>query len=98
MNLFNVCTNVVVVGNINRSSSSSSSVEDKLVPMQCDMDVTPKALLKVVRCNCKMGCDTLRCSCPKSGMECSTGCGEGRVICGNVYENITEDNEYEEDT
>ena len=25
MNLFNVCTNVVVVGKINRSSSSSSS-------------------------------------------------------------------------
>ena len=29
------------------------------MPMQCDMDVAPKALLKVVRCNCKMGCDTL---------------------------------------
>ena len=74
------------------------AVEGKLVPMQCDMDVAPKALLKVVRCNCKMGCDTVRCSCRKASSECSTGCGECRGTCANMYENITEDNEYEEDT
>ena len=56
------------------------AVEGKLVPMQCDMDVAPNALLKVVRCNCKMGCDTLRSSCPKAGLGCSTGCGECRGI------------------
>ena len=28
------------------------------MPMQCDTDVAAKALLKVVRCNCKIGCDT----------------------------------------
>ena len=61
------------------------------------MDVATKALLKVVRCNCKMGCDNLRCSCRKAGLDCSTGCGECRGICANMYENITEDNEYEED-
>ena len=53
---------------------------------------------KVVRCNCKIGCDTLRSSCRKTGLDCSTGCGECRWMCANVYENITEDNEYEEDT
>ena len=52
------------------------ALEDKLLPVQCDMDVAPKALLKVVRWNCKMGCDTLRCSCRKAGLNCSTGCGE----------------------
>ena len=62
------------------------------------MDVAPKALLKVVRYNCKMGCDTLRCSCRKAGLNYFTGCGECRGICANMYENITEDNEYEEDT
>ena len=62
------------------------------------MDVAPKALLKVVRCNCKMGFDTVRCSSRKAGLDCSTGCGECRGICANMYENITEDNEYEEDT
>ena len=73
-------------------------VEGKLVPVQCDMDVAPKALLKVVRCNCKTGCDTLRCSCRKAGVECCTGCGESRDICANMYENMTADNEYEEET
>ena len=73
-------------------------VEGKLVPMQFDMDVAPKALLKVVRYNSKMGCDTLRYSCGKAGLECSTGCGVCRGICANMHENITEDNEYEEDT
>ena len=58
--------------------------------MQCNMDVAPKALLEVVRCNCKMGCDTLRYSCRKAGLECSTGCGECRGICANMYENTTE--------
>ena len=66
--------------------------------MQCDKDVAPKALLKVVQCNCKMGCDTMRCSCLKAGLDCSTGCGECRYICANVYENITEDNECDEET
>ena len=56
------------------------AVEGKLVPMHCDMDVAPEALMKVVRCNCKMGCDTLRCSCPKAGLGCPTGCGECRGI------------------
>ena len=76
------------------------AVEGKLLSVQYDMDVAPNALLKVVRYNsyCKMGCDTLRCSCRKAGFNCSTGCGECRGICANMCENITEDNEYEEDT
>ena len=65
------------------------AVEGKLVPMQCDMDVAPNSLLKVVRCYCSIGCDPLRCSCPKAGLECSTGCGECRSICANMYESIT---------
>ena len=63
------------------------AVEGKLLPVQCDMDVVPKAVLKVVRCNCKMGCDTLRCSCRKAGLDYSTGCRECRGICANMYEN-----------
>ena len=74
------------------------AVEGKLLPVQYDMDVAPKSLLKVVRCNCKMGCDTLRCSCRKAGLDCFTGCGECRGICASMYKNITEDNEYEQDT
>ena len=62
------------------------------------MDAAPKSLLNVVRCNCRDGCDTLRCSCRKVGLGCSTDCGECRDMCANMYENITEDNEYEEET
>ena len=61
------------------------------------MDVAPKALLKVVRCSCKMGCDALRCFCSKAGLDCSTGCGQYR-ICVNMYDNMTENNEYDEET
>ena len=91
-------------GGIKAWSTSASTeswleaVEGKLLSVQYDMDVAPKALLKVVRCNCKMGCDTLRCSCRKAGLDCSTGCGECRGICANMYDNTTEDNEHEEDT
>ena len=71
--------------NLHPPSIGWKAVEGKLLPGQCDIDVVPKAPLKVVRCNSKMGFDTRRCSCRKG-------------ICANMYENMTEDNEYEEDT
>ena len=83
---------------LNPHNLGLKAVEGKVVSTSCEMDVAPKALLKVVRGNYKMGCDTLCCSCRKAGLECSTGCGECRGICANMYVNITEDNEYEEDT
>ena len=63
-----------------------SRLGPQLLPAQYNMDVVLKALLKVVRCNCKMGCDTLRCSCRKAGLDCSTDCGECRGICANMFE------------
>ena len=61
-------------------------VQDKLLPIQMDRDVAPKELLEVIRCNCKMGCETLHCSCRKAGLDCSAGCGECRGICANMSE------------
>ena len=66
--------------------------------MLCYVDVAPEALLKVERWNCQMGRDSLRCSCCKAELDGPTGCRECRGICANMYENITEDNEYDEDT
>ena len=60
------------------------AVKDKLLPVQCDMEVATKTLLEVVRCNCKKGCENMRCSCRKAGLDCSTGCGECRGICANM--------------
>ena len=71
---------------------------DKLRLLRFHQKVATRKRSENVRCNCKMGCETLRCSCPKAGLECSTGCGECRGICANMYQNITEENEYEEDT
>ena len=68
-------------------------VESKLLPIQSDTDVAPKALLEVIRCNCKMGCENMRCSCHKAGLDCSTGCGECRGICANMSEAISDDND-----
>ena len=47
-----------------------------LIPIMTDKDVAPKVLLEVIRCTCKTGCSTMKCSCRKAGLDCSPGCGE----------------------
>ena len=49
-----------------------------LIPIMTDKDVAPKALLEVIRCSCKTGCSTMRCSCRRAGLDCFPGCGECR--------------------
>lgn len=66
-------------------------VDGKLLPFQCDLDVAPKMLLEVVRCNCKAGCENLRCTCRKAGLDCSTACGQCKGICSNMSAQITDD-------
>ena len=68
-------------------------LDANLLPCQCDTEVSPKSLLEVVRCNCKMGCDTMRCSCRKAGLDCSTGCGECRGICTNMFTVCTDESD-----
>ena len=55
-----------------------------LIPVMTDKDVAPQALLEVIRCSCKTGCSTMRCSCRKAGLDCSIACGECRGVCTNV--------------
>ena len=54
-------------------------------------DPAPTDLLEMVRCNCKAGCNTQRCTCRKHGFECSTGCGHCSGVCRNVYILLDED-------
>lgn len=54
-----------------------------LIPIMTDMDVAPKALLEVIKCSCKTGCSTMRCSCRKADLNCSRACGECRGLCTN---------------
>ena len=55
--------------------------EDLLLPIKTHLQPAPDDLLKIIRCNCKVNCDTKRCTCRKHGLECSSGCGECHGVC-----------------
>lgn len=42
-----------------------------LVPIATNEAPAPSDILKVVRCGCKAGCKTSRCSCFKHGLKCT---------------------------
>ena len=64
---------------------------DLLTPVKCNMLAAPERLLNVIRCNCKTGCDTKRCSCRKHGLKCTGCCGECKgTSCSNVQSIIEE--------
>jgi len=48
---------------------------DKLVPVTTDKSPAPDALIQIIHCNCLEGCNTLRCTCRKYGLECTSACG-----------------------
>ncbi|CAG2195139.1 unnamed protein product [Mytilus edulis] len=72
-------------------------VEDnKLLPIRALLPPAPEKLLRIIRCNCKLNCDTKRCSCRKHGIDCSPACGECRGMnCSNTS-NITEADELDD--
>jgi len=49
--------------------------DQHLFPKVSDLPAAPQSLLKVIRCKCIGGCVTMRCSCRKNGLPCSTACG-----------------------
>ena len=67
-----------------------------LLPIMTDLQPAPQKFLEVVRCGCKSACNTMRCSCRKHGMTCSTACSECRGVCANTPNDI--DSESDEDT
>jgi len=66
------------------------------IPSMTDKDMAPKNLLEVIRCNCKSGCLSMRCSCRKSGMDCTLACGECCGVCSNM--SPLDDIEYDDNT
>lgn len=50
--------------------------DGKLLPVAMDAPPAPEALLKIIHCTCRTGCETIRCGCKKLGFECSSACGE----------------------
>ena len=57
--------------------------ESSLIPIMTDKDVAQKSLLEIIRCSCKTGCSSMRCSCRKAGLYCSFACGECKGACVN---------------
>ncbi|KAK6186089.1 hypothetical protein SNE40_008194 [Patella caerulea] len=54
------------------------------LPTQIDIDPAPSAILSIIRCKCKVNCDSKRCSCRKHGLECSISCKECKGLsCSN---------------
>ena len=54
-------------------------------PLLSDLNYAPDYLLEIIHCACKSGCKTLRCSCKKNGLECTSACCECRGFsCENV--------------
>ena len=48
----------------------------KLLPIRTELPPAHESLLEFVRCNCKKGCSTQKCTCSKKGLDCSPACGE----------------------
>jgi hypothetical protein len=71
---------------------------DKLIPIMMDEDHAPEVLLKMIHCNCSAGCNTLRCTFKKHGLDCTSACGscqEGN--CDNmILEPILDEDDDEE--
>ena len=67
--------------------------DEGFVPLQTDLPPAPEHLLRVIRCNCKTDCSTLRCSCKKHNIECTPACGNCKGTgCTNVsYDNDSDD-------
>jgi hypothetical protein len=56
-------------------------VDDKLLPIKTDRPAAPKALMEIIRCNCKANCSTNRCTCKKIQL---------RLYCGMWHLSGTE--------
>lgn len=58
-----------------------------LLPEATDLEYAPKELQKLIRCNCKSGCQTNRCGCRQLRLPCNPACGECKGVCENMPDN-----------
>ena len=62
--------------NLNATEWGWGFKNEQMQPIKTDLGCVPSELLSLIRCNCKAGCSTLRCSCRKHGLVCTLACGE----------------------
>ena len=63
------------VGGIQPTDWGWREEEGRLVPQMIEKSPAPEALLKMIHCNCTSGCETLRCTCLRYGLDCTSACG-----------------------
>lgn len=55
-----------------------------LMPVLTDRPAAPEYLLRVIHCGCNGDCSTMRCTCRKNNLDCSTACGHCHgTACSN---------------
>jgi len=67
---------------------------DKLVPVMTDKSSAPDALIQMIHCNSLEGFNTIRCTCRKHGLECTSArrhCQVGN--CDNMTNDSVIDND-----
>ena len=62
--------------NLNATDWGWRNVKNNLFPVHTDMPPAPADVLRVIRCGCKGDCSTLKCSCKKHRLDCSSACKE----------------------
>ena len=60
--------------------------DKQLIPVYTVKPAAPDELLKTVCCGCKGTCDSMKCTCYKNGMKCTSACKE---CCGVSCNNVT---------
>ncbi len=75
------------------------NLKDNLfVPVMSRMNVAPDSLLKVIHCNFFNSCKTLRCSCRKNALPCTSACGPCQLEeCDNPHNKFIPEESYDYD-
>ena len=73
--------------------------DDRYSPDMGVKDICPKAILKIIHCNCTKGCTTNACGCRKLNILCTISCNcEDNNTCNNnnVVRSLDQDSEDED--
>ena len=73
-------------------------LDNRFVPLMSRMNAAPDSLLQVIHCNCSTACKTLRCSCRRYGLPCTTVCGPCQLEeCDNPHNKFLPEESDDED-
>ncbi|KXJ09307.1 hypothetical protein AC249_AIPGENE3666, partial [Exaiptasia diaphana] len=50
-------------------------IDGKFQAVRTELPPAHESILELIRCKCKTDCNTLRCSCRKNGLSCTSACG-----------------------